>query len=89
MTRRGKLLRRLNQVSKGNVRFRQLISLAEHFGFTWAAHGSDYVFRHPGLPYPLLIGRPHAGRDRVWPHDVDRLADAISSLIAQGFYDSE
>ena len=65
------------------------MSLAAYFGFSWTVRGSDYVFRHPGLPYPLLIGRPHAGRDRVWPHDVDRLTDAISTLIAHGYFDSD
>jgi len=45
-----RLLRRLAQGACQNVRFNDLVSLAEGFGFTlMRVEGSHHIFGHPGI----------------------------------------
>ncbi len=48
---RRKLLRRLAQGALRNVAFRDMISLAEGFGFQLArVRGSHHILKHPSIP---------------------------------------
>jgi hypothetical protein len=53
---RRRLLRRLAQGHVENVPFRELVSLAEGFGYRLARiSGSHHLFGHPAVPEPLNL----------------------------------
>ena len=51
MVSRRRLLRRLSQGAQSNVRFEDLVDLAEGFGFKLSrVKGSHHIFTHPAIP---------------------------------------
>ena len=85
VSQREKLWEHMRGAGRRNVRFEELLNFAKHYGFTCTVRGADYVFRHPVLGYTVFVGRPHGGRDVLWPHDVDRFVDAVEELIEKGW----
>jgi hypothetical protein len=84
MSQRAKILQRMRGPGKRNVRFPELLSLAEYYAFSTTFKGADCILRHPMLTRHVFINKPHGGRDFVRPHDIDRFVDALDELEEQG-----
>lgn len=79
MTRPEKQLRRIKEKRCKNVKFRELCSLVESFGFVLdRVNGSHYIYKHSG--YDGIVTIPHHGGDVPRPFCWQAL-DAIEEIL--------
>jgi len=84
VTKRRKLFLQMKSPARRNIRFEKILRFAERYGFHVSVRGSDYVLSHERLEYPVFVGKPHGGRDFVRPHYIDRLVEALETLMDRG-----
>lgn len=85
MTRPEKQLRRIKDKRCKNVKFEELCSLVESYGFRIdRVTGSHHIYKHPAFQGIVNIQKPHHGSD-VQPRICKQALSAIEEVIE--YYD--
>jgi len=87
MTRREKQLQRIDEKRCKNVKFEELCSLVESYGFMLdRTRGSHHIYKHPNPNFQgiVIIQKPHHTSD-VQPRICKQALNAIQELIE--YYD--
>jgi predicted RNA binding protein YcfA (HicA-like mRNA interferase family) len=81
MTQREKRLRRIQEKRCKNVKFKELCSLVESYGFVLdRTKGSHHIYKYPGSGYEGIVTIPHHGSDVPRPFCWQAL-EAIEEVI--------